>query len=137
MWRLARSSAIAMLYLIGDGCDQSGDFITETSPFYSKRIATPPDGHEQIAQRAKRFAQQYQMKLHYVPGHFTPKEYSISVTRLDTNIVATNIKSGKFTIITAYSRKTPSEESRHLVSNFVCAVMLQTEACEKSNKESP
>lgn len=105
-------------------CERKSDFITETSPFFSEYVTTPAGGHETIANRAGTFAQRHRMKLHYVPGHFQPTEFTISVTRDDLNIVTGNVQLGDHTFVTATTRRKPSQAQRLEVDEFMCSVLM-------------
>jgi hypothetical protein len=106
------------------GCNRRSDFITETSPFLDLRVATPSDGKFAIAVRGERFAKQHGMKVHFVPDHIAPREYSLSLTRSDLNIVAANGQSGSASNVAAYARSAPSAAQRAEVEAYLCEVML-------------
>lgn len=115
---------MAFLVMMVASCDRKSDFITETSPFLSADVPTPVGGHDAIAERARAFAERHAMKLHYVPGHTRSSEFTISVTRDDMSIVTGNVLRGGRTLITAYSRVSPTPEQRKMVDEFMCSVFL-------------
>ena len=105
------------------GCDRQSDFITETSPFVEVQVPTPPDGKAAVASRAEQFAKQHGMKVHFVPNHFEPHEFSLSLTRADLNIVAANVMLGGRSDVTAYTRSAPTAAQRAEVEAYLCEVM--------------
>lgn len=105
------------------GCDRKSDFIMETSPFVGVMVSTPTDGKAAIRDRAERFAEQHGMEAHFVPDHFEPHEFSISLTRADLNIVADNVQRGTRSDVTAYTRSAPTSSQRAEVDAYLCEVM--------------
>ena len=105
------------------GCNRESDFITDTSPFVEVTVPTPADGMDAIAQRGERFASTHGMKVHYVPGHFEPHEFTLSVTRTDLNIIVSNVMRGDQSSVSAYVRSAPSLAQRREVDTYLCEVM--------------
>ena len=130
MWRVILGAWVAIAAITAASCNRKSDFITETSPFLSVYVPTPSGGHKATAERANEFARRHGMKLHYVPGHFQPTEFTISVVRRDLNIVTGNVLLGERTLVTAYTRLAPTNEQRALVDEFLCSVMMH--GCENS-----
>ena len=115
--------ALCVTIAMCGGCDRKSDFITEASPFLEMKVPTPSDGKVAIAARGERFAKQHGMKVHFVPDHFEPREYSLSLTRTDLNIVAANVQSGGASNVSAYSRSAPTSAQRAEVEDYLCEVM--------------
>ena len=105
------------------GCDRKSDFISETSPFVSITVPTPQDGKVAIASRVTRFAEQRGMKTHFVPDHFEPHEFTLSLTRTDLNIIAGNVMRSDRVHVTAYARGAPTAAQRTEVDAYLCEVM--------------
>ena len=106
------------------GCDRESDFITQTSPFLNVRVPTPADGKIFIAARGERFAKRHEMEVHFVPDHFGPQEFSLSLTRADLNIIANNVQSSGGSNVNAIARSAPTSEQRAEVEAYLCEVML-------------
>ncbi len=121
MQRLRLTITIATLVLLG--CDRKSDFITEKSPFVSVTILTPRDGKAAIAGRGKRFAERHGMKVHFVPDHFEPHEFALSLTRTDLNIIADNVKLGDRSFVTAVALAAPTSKQQAEVDAYLCEVM--------------
>jgi hypothetical protein len=124
MRRLILPVIMAAAGVFATSCERKSDFITNTSPFLSEYVATPPGNHYATAERARSFALRHQMKVHYVPGHFEPNEFSISLTRDDLNIVTDNVLLGDRTLVNAYALGKPSSKQREVVDEFMCSVMM-------------
>lgn len=129
MWRVILGVCVAVTAITTTSCNRKSDFITETSPFFSEYVLTPPGGHKATAERAQEFARRHGMILHYVPGHFQPTEFSISVVRRDLNIVTGNVLLGERTLVTAYTQESPTNGQRALLDEFMCSVMMHE--CER------
>jgi len=105
------------------GCNRESEFIGETSPFLEVTVPTPADGKTAIAQRAERFAAKHGMKVHFVPDHFEPHEFTVSVTRTDLNIIVGNVMRGDQSAVSAFARSEPTVTQRREVDSYLCEVM--------------
>jgi hypothetical protein len=105
------------------GCNRESEFITETSPFFEVAVPTPADGKAAIAQRAERFAAKHRMKVHFVPDHFEPHEFTVSVTRNDLNIIVGNVMRGDQSAVSAFARSQATAAQRREVDTYLCEVM--------------
>lgn len=104
-------------------CHRKSDFITETSPFVEIMVPTRTDGKAAIRGRAEPFAKRHGMKVHFVPDHFEPHEFSLSLTRADLNIVAENVLRGSRSNVSAYARSAPTSSQLAEVDAYLCEVM--------------
>lgn len=105
-------------------CERRSDVITETSPFMTVLVSTPPDGGAGIKRRAEQFASRHGMRILYSEEHFSPGEYSVRLLRPDLNIAADNVLRGNQSVVRAYVRGEPSTEHREQTDEFLCKVML-------------
>lgn len=92
-------------------------------PFVQVTVPTPADGKAAIAQRAERFAARHGMKVHFVPDHFEPHEFTLAVTRPDLNILVGNVMRGDKSFVTAVSRSAPTAAQRREVDVYLCQVV--------------
>jgi hypothetical protein len=105
-------------------CERRSDVITETSPFLTVLISTPPDGEVGISRRAGQFASSHEMRMLYSEEHLSPGEYSVRLLRPDLNIAADNVLRGQQSVVNAFVRGQPSAEHRKETSEYLCKVML-------------
>ena len=121
---LALRVTIAVLAAsVSVSCGRHSDVITETSPFMTVLVATPPDGEAGIKRRAEQFASTHGMRFLYSDQHFSPGEYSVRLLRPDFNIAAENVLRGHQSIVRAYVRREPSAEHREKADEFLCKAM--------------
>ena len=105
-------------------CERKSDRITETSSFAVVQVTTPPDGKAAIASRARQFAHQHGLKVLFVPDHFTPQEYSLTLIRADLNIAANNVQKSSQSTVRDYGRSAPTSAQSAEVDAYLCELML-------------
>lgn len=121
MRRVAGFTALVLLAL--SACDRQQNVITETDPFVVYNVPTPQGGKNVVLQKSRSFAEENGMRMYSSEQHFADDEYSVLLTKTDTNIAAANVLRGSHTNVSAYSRGTPTDAQRKLVARYMCAVM--------------
>jgi hypothetical protein len=104
-------------------CDRGSDVITETSPFLTALVSTPPDGGAGIKRRAEQFASSHRMRMLYSDEHFSTGEYSVLLIRQDFNIATENVLRDRESVVRAYVRGQPSAEHLKEAAEYLCEVM--------------